>query len=241
MRLIQDQELAILRELEASVDPKVETYWNGQIRDGLGGTPFTLLELAAFEAAMFAKAFGMNKPQPGEVVHYFGVGRGHGLKLVAHIVNQAGLPVIAFDTASEGCETATQVFAYLEDNNICPVGMNVVQKADIEAACQPKYIQPERGGWIVLPRVLGSLDNSSEDPEKMARTVRRIGALRLRTFVLHLELEGNESAMLKSATPSSLGLVAAKMSEGWGAPVRLTRLGTTICHEHRYTAGLFEA
>ncbi len=246
------QILDMRQELLAGIKPRlrrVAYHWNQKIIDGLVPREIALkgnidfLEhyrqneaLAAFETRMFQKLLAMSWPRKPEIVYYFGIGTAGALKRVAGIANLADMEVIAYDISEVAVTAAAEEFEKLV------YAANASYQTDIEFACQERYVDPARPGFILLPRILDVLDNVAQDSEKMRRTAIRIGQLlgSLSVLIIHPEPEGNESAMFQDTTLYPLELVAAYIEQGAKRPVTLTRLDTIRYHGHLYTAALIQ-
>jgi hypothetical protein len=119
---------------------------------------------------------------------------------------------------------------------------NAVLLADIEVACQTKYIKSGKANKLMACRVLDVLD--SQERGKMARTARRIGRLTsfLDALIMHPCSEDNPTAVWGDTTPHSLGEVVEHIQEGRGAsrPLDVTELGKESFHGHIYTMVLIQ-
>jgi len=242
--------LTLEQELLHSVVPSVEDHWNAKVLSGIIPTEVkqkgsvdlaihveALIRLAHFEAENVERILPSLGSLTGKKVHYGGIGTALALKLVTTICNKNGAEVVAYDTSSVACENGLRIFSEVE-YELSEPHVNTVFLADIEFACEERYLDPSTSRLLVLPRILDVLNNVSKDPEKMARTAIRIGKMLeyLDVLVLHPEPEGNESAVFEDTTVSSLDVLAQYMAIGLGKPVELHRLAMTDHHGHIYTA-----
>lgn len=251
LELNQLVEQRLEQELLASVDPKVQLHWDYKIAEGLtltqvrleGGrvNPADFQELVDLEVAGFTLFLSrLGREAVGTEVHYFGIGLGVALKRIAMLANQAGMDVVAYDSSLVGCSNGKEVFFQLAGEG------NRVYQADIEFACRRKFISPARARVLVASRTLDVLDNVSQDPGKMRRTLRRIGKLMryVKVLIIHPEPRGNEGKVWYDSTPSPLETVAELA--GYGLPrkergrIKLARFGYARFIDRRYSGGLLE-
>ena len=260
--------LSLEEELAYSVDPDTKDHWDRKILGGVVPTEVSLkgpvdeekhrgevVRLASFQIEIVRKLFDgeWSKENPLESFDYFGLGEAKDLREITIAANQKGVRVVGFDTSSVACDNANMVFEEVKKER--DLGFdNVAMLADIEFACQKRFIFPSRskrsgcgGGKMLLSRILDVLDKQDKRWErkpirgrKMARTARKIGKLLpfLEVLIIHPALDDNLDAIWGDTTPYHLETVVGFMQEGLGSRVELKRLGKIEFHKHIYTAAL---
>ncbi len=244
-------------DLALKVRSDIRDYWNAKIMDRIVPTEVKRLgpvDMEAHESALrklaveqagliemlFAGPWKAKEADPIFELHYFGVGTGEALKLIAKIANRNKHTVVAWDTSDVGYANAAVIFDKLRS----PLP-NMIYLADIEDACNLQFLRPERARKLVIARVLDVLDKEDEGWEKipyherkMARTAREIGAMLtyLEVFLLHPSLEDNLGAIWGDTTPHPLEEVVGFMQEGCEVQIEATKLGKIDHYGHIYTA-----
>jgi hypothetical protein len=161
-------EQSVFLELVQSVDPRVEAHWQEKIEGGIiltellnkGGLDLNeffanMQRLADFEAEIVEKLFRGRWRRPTDnqsVLHYFGVGTGRALANITPVANANNHVVIAYDICNAGYQNAETAFS----EPGCTLN-NQVYLADITAACEERYIQPQEGTKISLPSAPSSI------------------------------------------------------------------------------------
>ena len=240
-------------ELAESINPDVQDHWEKKISAGIVPTevkkqvqvnPALHLEemerLASFEVRVVQGLYDSQwKPggrnTPGQL-HYFGIGTGVALSRVRKIANENGDEVVAYDVCDAGYRAGLEAF-----RGPPSVG-NRVLLADIEVACQRRYIKPSKASKLVACRVLDVLD--TQERGKMARTARGIGKLTsfLDVLIMHPCSLDNPNAVWGDTTPHTLAEVLGHVQRGRGVahPLDATELGKQTFHGHVYTMVLIQ-
>jgi hypothetical protein len=252
---------ALKQELAQTVDPAVMAHWNAKISAGI--VPTEILnqgevdwakhteerkKLVEFETRVLAHLFlhewkpaNWEELDEAKEIHYVGVGDGEALLALAHMAAVLNYAVIAYDTSEVGVENAELALekVYGEEGTL-------VFLADILSVCESKCISTKKGSKLILPRVLHVLDTQEPDWKdklphdgKMARTLRRIGALHFPdVLIIHPCPEDNPRAIWGDTTPHTLEEIQGYMEEGSECELEFKKLDIHSFHGHVYTAVL---
>src|SRR3989344_7766343 len=150
--------LSLEEELAYSVDPDTKDHWDRKILGGVVPTEVSLkgpvdeekhrgegVRLASFQIEIVRKLVDgeWSKENPLESFDYFGLGEAKDLREIPIAANQKGVRVVGFDTSSVACDNANMVFEEVKKER--DLGFdNVAMLADIEFACQKRFIFPSR-------------------------------------------------------------------------------------------------
>lgn len=254
------------QELELSVNERVSLKWNDKIQEGIVPTEVKkrgevnkivhaeeMERLDAFVAGTVSHCLKERwkhavRKNP-KFIHFFGVGTGGAIERAARSANLYGYGLRAYDTCDEGCKNAERAFCMITQSPD-RTWENEVFRADIEFACDRRFIQPENSTAIVIPRVLDILDKQEVGwtrtrvkKRKMPRVARKLGDLV--TFVdvllVHPCPEDNVGVVWGDTTPHKLDLVLEYMEEGAQRKIHGKKLGKVLHHGHTYTAVLVHA
>jgi hypothetical protein len=258
--------VSLAEELEASINAKVRAKWNKKIEEGIVPTEVKLRgkvnlslhwdemrRLDIFISLMvnlcFEKKWKHAIHKTPKFIHFFGVGTGGAIEPVARTANSHGYGVRTYDTCDTSYLNAEQAFAMIKESPD-RIWRNENFYADIEFACDPKYIEPAHSAAIVIPRVLDILDKQEvgwmktrRKNRKMPRVARKLGVLvdaGVDVLLVHPCPEDNVDAVWGDTTPHPLDEVLGYIQEGSRNKIRATKPGTVIHHGHKYTAVLIE-
>lgn len=260
LRCNTDLSEILRQELRNSVIPNVEKYWSGIILNGgpvpkeiqddeaaMKEFPAKMEAFGRFVAEASADAFGSEKRpyQNHHTVHYIGVGSGYDLRPVTEVANGKRMSVKAYDTARAGVKVAKGIFREIERTSLANFPRrNAAFFGDIERICQRDIIKPTTARFLILVRVLETLNKPSEDPEKMVRTCRAIGEMLHYLKVIHIGAspECNEGVSFSNTEPESLSSITKPMGCGFDGSIATRPLGSGsfTLFSHTYSATLIE-